>query len=66
MVVGVLVVVTQEMQQTMKREDAQLGGIGVPGLPRLAASHAGRNHDVAEKRWFVARGADLACGLGRK
>jgi hypothetical protein len=44
-----LVVVAEEMQESVKREDAQLGGFTVARVARLALRHSARDHDVAEK-----------------
>ena len=47
-VVRSLVIVAEKVQQAVQREDAQLGLVGMPGLARLAARDAGRDHEVAE------------------
>ena len=41
------------MQQPVKREDAQFGGLGVTGRTRLPPGDAAGDHDVAEEAIFV-------------
>jgi len=48
----------------MKRENTQLGAVGVAGLARLTPRDPGRDHDVAEVRMRPGPGA--AVGLRRK
>ena len=42
---GVVVVVAEQVQETVKRQDPQLGGVGMAGLGRLAPGDAGGNDD---------------------
>jgi hypothetical protein len=44
-----LVIVAQQMQQTVQREHPRLDAESVPRTPGLTARHACRDHDVAEK-----------------
>ena len=48
----VVVVVAQKVKETMKGQNAQLGGIRVPSLARLPPGDAGGNHEVAEEARF--------------
>jgi len=44
-----LVVVAEEMQEPVQREDAQLGGLAVARVACLALRHAAGDYDVSEK-----------------
>ena len=51
-VLRVVVVVAQKVKETMKGENAQLGGIGMAALERLPAGDAGGDHEIAEESRF--------------
>jgi hypothetical protein len=43
-----LVIIAEQMQQAMERQDTQFGPERMTGLASLASGDAGGNHDVAE------------------
>jgi hypothetical protein len=59
-VFGVVVVVAQKVKETMKGQNAQLGGVRMAALAGLARGDSGSDDDVAEE----PRSAD--CFIGRR
>lgn len=53
-------IIAEQVKQAVQREDAKLGAVGMPELPRLPARHAGRNHDVTERAGAGRRNPPLA------
>jgi hypothetical protein len=51
----VVVIVAEEVQQAMEREDAQLGCVRMPAVARLTPRDARRDDDVAEEPGFAVR-----------
>jgi hypothetical protein len=49
------VVVAQEVKETMKGQNAQLGGVRMAALARLAPGNSGGDDEIAEESRFAPR-----------
>jgi hypothetical protein len=59
-------VVTEQMEKPVDREQPQLCGRVVTSCLRLTGRHPNRDHDVPEKVFFRWRKQELAVGAGRR
>ena len=64
-ILRVVVIVAQQVQQAVEREDLQLGPLGVPRLARLPPRDAARDHDVAEIADPGLAGSDATMADGK-
>jgi len=44
-----VVIVAQQVQQPVQRQDTEFSPLGMASHPRLTSGHSARDHDVAEK-----------------
>jgi hypothetical protein len=64
-VFGVIVIVAKQMKETVKGEDAQLGGVRMTHVAGLTPGHTRRNDDVAEQWPTRSRTRRLAVVSGK-